>query len=92
MCFKAIYRSEWAASSKKMIEQMPYNVKKSKKHQLSICLYFCCCHCRRVCAQVADPWGGSYMMESLTAEIYEAALEIITEVMVNFTAKCTSVL
>jgi len=30
--------------------------------------------------QVADPWGGSYMMESLTDEIYESALKVITEV------------
>jgi len=29
---------------------------------------------------VADPWGGSYMMENLTDEIYDAALKIITEV------------
>lgn len=26
---------------------------------------------------VADPWGGSYMMESLTDEIYEKALAVI---------------
>ncbi|KAL8585879.1 hypothetical protein ACOMHN_019294 [Nucella lapillus] len=30
--------------------------------------------------KVADPWGGSYMMESLTEEIYDAAMEIIKEV------------
>ncbi|XP_025094549.1 methylmalonyl-CoA mutase, mitochondrial-like [Pomacea canaliculata] len=30
--------------------------------------------------KVADPWGGSYMMESLTEEIYEAALKIVNEV------------
>ena len=30
--------------------------------------------------KVADPWGGSYMMESLTNEIYESALEVINEV------------
>ncbi|XP_052247825.1 methylmalonyl-CoA mutase, mitochondrial-like isoform X1 [Dreissena polymorpha] len=30
--------------------------------------------------KVADPWGGSYMMESLTDEIYEAALKVINEV------------
>lgn len=30
--------------------------------------------------KVADPWGGSYMMESLTDEIYEEALKIIKEV------------
>lgn len=30
--------------------------------------------------KVADPWGGSYMMESLTEEIYEAALNVINEV------------
>jgi len=29
---------------------------------------------------VADPWGGSYMMESLTNELYEGALKIINEV------------
>ena len=29
---------------------------------------------------VADPWAGSYMMESLTNEMYDAALEIINEV------------
>jgi methylmalonyl-CoA mutase len=29
---------------------------------------------------VADPWGGSYMMESLTDEIYEKAKAIIEEV------------
>lgn len=29
---------------------------------------------------VADPWGGSYMMESLTEEIYSKALDIIEEV------------
>ena len=30
--------------------------------------------------KVADPWGGSYMMESLTDELYSAALVIITEI------------
>ncbi|CAM9104454.1 unnamed protein product, partial [Hapterophycus canaliculatus] len=30
--------------------------------------------------QVADPWGGSYMMESLTEDMVQAATEIIDEV------------
>ncbi|XGW17857.1 hypothetical protein V3C99_002457 [Haemonchus contortus] len=30
--------------------------------------------------KVADPWGGSYMMESLTDEIYEKARKVIDEV------------
>ena len=30
--------------------------------------------------QVADPWGGSYMMESLTDDIYNSALEVFNEV------------
>jgi methylmalonyl-CoA mutase len=30
--------------------------------------------------KVADPWGGSYMMESLTNEIYDAARKIVEEV------------
>ncbi|KAJ2403116.1 hypothetical protein GGI23_000195 [Coemansia sp. RSA 2559] len=30
--------------------------------------------------RVADPWAGSYMMESLTNDVYDAALEIINEV------------
>ncbi|KAJ1965442.1 hypothetical protein GGI12_000779 [Dipsacomyces acuminosporus] len=30
--------------------------------------------------QVADPWAGSYMMESLTNDVYNSALEIIKEV------------
>ena len=30
--------------------------------------------------KVADPWGGSYMMESLTNELYEEAEKIIDEV------------
>ncbi|RKP12744.1 methylmalonyl-CoA mutase-domain-containing protein [Piptocephalis cylindrospora] len=30
--------------------------------------------------RVADPWGGSYMMESLTDEIYKSAREIVEEV------------
>lgn len=30
--------------------------------------------------KVADPWGGSFLMESLTDEIYEAAKKIIEEV------------
>eukprot|EP00795_Rhopilema_esculentum_P014723 gene14723-5823_t len=29
---------------------------------------------------VADPWGGSYMMESLTNEIYEEAKKVIDEI------------
>lgn len=29
---------------------------------------------------VADPWGGSYMMESLTDELYQKAKTIISEV------------
>ena len=29
---------------------------------------------------MADPWGGSYMMESLTEELYNEALELINEV------------
>ena len=32
------------------------------------------------CLQVADPWGGSFMMESLTREVHDAALKIIDEV------------
>ncbi|KJE89666.1 methylmalonyl Coenzyme A mutase [Capsaspora owczarzaki ATCC 30864] len=30
--------------------------------------------------KIADPWGGSYMMESLTNQVYDAALTIIREV------------
>ncbi|KAL4222157.1 hypothetical protein ACF0H5_018197 [Mactra antiquata] len=30
--------------------------------------------------KVADPWGGSYMMESLTDDIYNAALKVINEI------------
>mmetsp|Transcript_17490 Transcript_17490/g.28290 ORF Transcript_17490/g.28290 Transcript_17490/m.28290 type:complete len:752 (-) Transcript_17490:1601-3856(-) len=30
--------------------------------------------------KVADPWGGSYLMESLTDELYNEALKIIDEV------------
>lgn len=30
--------------------------------------------------KVADPWGGSYMMESLTNEVYDKAMGIIKEV------------
>lgn len=30
--------------------------------------------------KVADPWGGSYMMESLTNEVYEGALKLINEI------------
>lgn len=29
---------------------------------------------------VVDPWAGSYMMESLTRDLYEEALKIIEEV------------
>lgn len=32
--------------------------------------------------QVADPWGGSYMMESLTNDIYDEALKLINEVFI----------
>jgi methylmalonyl-CoA mutase len=31
-------------------------------------------------SKVADPWGGSYMMESLTNEIYHAAKAVIQEI------------
>ncbi|XP_056419921.1 methylmalonyl-CoA mutase, mitochondrial [Hyla sarda] len=30
--------------------------------------------------KVADPWGGSYMMECLTEDVYQAALKLINEV------------
>ncbi|CAM4688142.1 unnamed protein product [Leuciscus chuanchicus] len=30
--------------------------------------------------KVADPWGGSYMMESLTNDVYNSALTFITEI------------
>ncbi|KPP75034.1 methylmalonyl-CoA mutase, mitochondrial-like [Scleropages formosus] len=30
--------------------------------------------------KVADPWGGSYMMESLTTEVYNSALKFINEI------------
>ena len=30
--------------------------------------------------QVADPWGGSYLMENLTNDIYDAAKKIVDEV------------
>ncbi|XP_078485777.1 methylmalonyl-CoA mutase, mitochondrial-like [Ciona intestinalis] len=29
---------------------------------------------------IVDPWGGSYMMENLTDDIYEAALTVINEI------------
>jgi len=29
---------------------------------------------------IVDPWGGSYMMEALTSELYDEALQIIEEV------------
>ncbi|KAL7871767.1 hypothetical protein SRHO_G00067500 [Serrasalmus rhombeus] len=30
--------------------------------------------------KVADPWGGSYMMEALTNDVYSAALKFISEI------------
>ncbi|TSK58048.1 Methylmalonyl-CoA mutase, mitochondrial [Bagarius yarrelli] len=30
--------------------------------------------------KVADPWGGSYMMETLTNDVYNAALKLISEI------------
>ncbi|NWR74219.1 MUTA protein, partial [Centropus unirufus] len=30
--------------------------------------------------KVADPWGGSYLMECLTNDVYEAALKLIEEI------------
>jgi methylmalonyl-CoA mutase len=30
--------------------------------------------------KVADPWGGSYMMEALTNDLYEEAMKVIDEV------------
>ncbi|XP_064613593.1 methylmalonyl-CoA mutase, mitochondrial-like [Liolophura sinensis] len=30
--------------------------------------------------KVADPWGGSFMMESLTQELHDAALQVINEI------------
>uniref|UniRef100_A0A4W4FLY6 Methylmalonyl-CoA mutase, mitochondrial n=1 Tax=Electrophorus electricus TaxID=8005 RepID=A0A4W4FLY6_ELEEL len=30
--------------------------------------------------KVADPWGGSYMMEALTNDVYDAALKFISEI------------
>ena len=32
---------------------------------------------------MADPWGGSYMMETLTQDVYEAAKKVINEVSVG---------
>lgn len=29
---------------------------------------------------MVDPWAGSYMMETLTQELYDEALEIINEI------------
>ncbi len=29
---------------------------------------------------IGDPWGGSYLMEALTDQVYESALNIINEV------------
>lgn len=36
--------------------------------------------CESGITHVIDPWGGSYLMESLTREVYETALELIREV------------
>ena len=42
--------------------------------------------------QVADPWGGSFMMESLTDEAYHAALAMINEVTIaSLTAKLVAI-
>jgi methylmalonyl-CoA mutase len=30
--------------------------------------------------KVADPWGGSYMMEALTRDLYDGAMEVVDEV------------
>ena len=30
--------------------------------------------------EVVDPWGGSYMMESLTDDLYNRAMDILIEV------------
>ncbi len=34
--------------------------------------------------QIADPWGGSYLMEALTDQVYESALKIINEVIMTW--------
>ena len=39
-------------------------------------------------SQVADPWGGSFMMEALTQDMYDAALKIIEEVCSLETGVC----
>ncbi|XP_067880496.1 methylmalonyl-CoA mutase, mitochondrial [Heterodontus francisci] len=31
-------------------------------------------------SKVADPWAGSFMMESLTNDVYDAALELVNEI------------
>ncbi len=38
--------------------------------------------------QIGDPWGGSYLMEALTDQMYESALKIINEVRTRG-ASCT---
>ena len=40
--------------------------------------------------QVADPWAGSFMMESLTNDVYDAALKLINEVK-KFVCVCARV-
>uniref|UniRef100_A0A8C2R607 Methylmalonyl-CoA mutase, mitochondrial n=1 Tax=Capra hircus TaxID=9925 RepID=A0A8C2R607_CAPHI len=40
--------------------------------------------------KVADPWGGSYMMESLTNDIYDAALKV--NLVVIYVKQCSEVI
>ena len=41
---------------------------------------------------VADPWGGSYMMESLTNEVHDAAATVIRKVFLCMCECCGTVL
>ncbi len=40
---------------------------------------------------LGDPWGGSYLMEALTDQVYESALNIINEVQARGTVLSSDV-
>ena len=44
-----------------------------------------------VAPPLGDPWGGSYLMEALTDQVYESALNIINEVQARGTVLSSDV-
>ena len=70
-------RPEWREIPSWSWEMRPVYLRYTSPLSSFFCFFL---ECSKFFSQVIDPWGGSYMMESLTEELVKSARKIIDEV------------